>query len=62
MGPLFFSSSQGFKEEIEGLQEELDVVRNLGAELLAACGEPDKPVMKKSIDEVMANDHRSLLK
>ncbi|KAM9345301.1 dystonin [Symphorus nematophorus] len=43
---------EGFKEEIDGLQEELDVVRNQGAELLTACGEPDKPVIKKSIDEV----------
>uniref|UniRef100_W5NK47 Dystonin n=1 Tax=Lepisosteus oculatus TaxID=7918 RepID=W5NK47_LEPOC len=43
---------ESFKEEIDGLQEELDVVRNLGAELLSACGEPDKPVIKKSIDEV----------
>lgn len=34
------------------LQEELDVVQNQGAELLTACGEPDKPVIKKSIDEV----------
>ncbi|XP_069036167.1 dystonin isoform X12 [Lepisosteus oculatus] len=45
-------SVESFKEEIDGLQEELDVVRNLGAELLSACGEPDKPVIKKSIDEV----------
>uniref|UniRef100_A0A3Q3IQ51 Dystonin n=1 Tax=Monopterus albus TaxID=43700 RepID=A0A3Q3IQ51_MONAL len=43
---------EGFKEEIDGLQEELDVVRNQGAELMAACGEPDKPVIKKSLDEV----------
>ncbi|XP_034041193.1 dystonin [Thalassophryne amazonica] len=43
---------EGFKEEIDGLQEELDVVRNQGAELLTACGEPDKPVIRKSLDEV----------
>ncbi|XP_047459839.1 dystonin isoform X6 [Mugil cephalus] len=43
---------EGFKEEIDGLQEELDVVRNQGAELMNACGEPDKPVIKKSLDEV----------
>uniref|UniRef100_A0A8C1LZC1 Dystonin n=1 Tax=Cyprinus carpio TaxID=7962 RepID=A0A8C1LZC1_CYPCA len=40
------------REEIDGLQEELNVVQNLGAELMTACGEPDKPVIKKSIDEV----------
>ena len=44
---------QGFREEIDTLQEELDVVQNLGAELMSACGEPDKPVIKKSIDEVV---------
>ncbi|XP_026044885.1 dystonin isoform X22 [Astatotilapia calliptera] len=43
---------EGFKEEIDGLQEELDGVRNQGAELMTACGEPDKPVIKKSLDEV----------
>lgn len=43
---------QGYREEIDGLQEELNVVQNLGAELMTACGEPDKPVIKKSIDEV----------
>lgn len=46
---------QGFKEEIDGLQEELDVVQNQGAELMTACGEPDKPVIKKSLDEVIDN-------
>ncbi|XP_051506822.1 dystonin-like [Myxocyprinus asiaticus] len=45
-------SVESFREEIDGLQEELNVVQNLGAELLTACGEPDKPVIKKSIDEV----------
>uniref|UniRef100_A0A668VCP5 Dystonin n=1 Tax=Oreochromis aureus TaxID=47969 RepID=A0A668VCP5_OREAU len=43
---------EGFKEEIDGLQEELDGVQNQGAELMTACGEPDKPVIKKSLDEV----------
>ncbi|XP_076019188.1 dystonin isoform X10 [Genypterus blacodes] len=43
---------EGFKEDIDALQEELDMVRNQGTELLNACGEPDKPVIKKSLDEV----------
>ncbi|XP_062851947.1 dystonin isoform X3 [Trichomycterus rosablanca] len=43
---------EGYREEIDGLQEELNIVQNLGAELMTACGEPDKPVIKKSIDEV----------
>lgn len=46
---------QGYREEIDGLQEELNVVQNLGAELMTACGEPDKPVIKKSIDEVTSD-------
>uniref|UniRef100_A0A8C8S7S6 Dystonin n=1 Tax=Pelusios castaneus TaxID=367368 RepID=A0A8C8S7S6_9SAUR len=40
------------KEEVDGLQEELDIVVNLGSELIAACGEPDKPIVNKSIDEL----------
>ncbi|XP_029305110.1 LOW QUALITY PROTEIN: dystonin [Cottoperca gobio] len=43
---------EGFKEEIDGLLEELEVVQNQGAEFMTACGEPDKPVIKKSLDEV----------
>ncbi|CAN9499905.1 unnamed protein product [Ophioblennius macclurei] len=43
---------EGFKEEVDGLQEELEVVRNEGDVLMTACGEPDKPVIKKSVDEV----------
>lgn len=50
-----FYSLQGYREEIDGLQEELNVVQNLGAELMTACGEPDKPVIKKSIDEVTSD-------
>uniref|UniRef100_A0A671Q0P7 Dystonin n=1 Tax=Sinocyclocheilus anshuiensis TaxID=1608454 RepID=A0A671Q0P7_9TELE len=45
-------SAEVWREEINGLQEELNVVQNLGVELMTACGEPDKPVIKKSIDEV----------
>ncbi|XP_006835798.1 PREDICTED: dystonin isoform X2 [Chrysochloris asiatica] len=45
-------AAESIREEIEGLQEELDIVVNLGSELISACGEPDKPIVKKSIDEL----------
>nr|XP_010585258.1 dystonin isoform X6 [Loxodonta africana] len=45
-------AAESIREEIEGLQEELDIVINLGSELISACGEPDKPIVKKSIDEL----------
>ncbi|KAM3930381.1 dystonin isoform 2-T2 [Leptodactylus fuscus] len=45
-------AAEAIKEEIDGLQEELDVVTALGSELISACGEPDKPVVNKNIDEV----------
>uniref|UniRef100_A0A8C6NEF1 Dystonin n=1 Tax=Melopsittacus undulatus TaxID=13146 RepID=A0A8C6NEF1_MELUD len=45
-------AAETVKEEIDGLQEELEAVVNLGSELRAACGEPDKPIVNKSIDEL----------
>ncbi|XP_077164601.1 dystonin isoform X37 [Paroedura picta] len=45
-------SAESIKEEIDGLQEELDAVVSLGSELIAACGEPDKPLVNKSMDEL----------
>ncbi|NXN52662.1 DYST protein, partial [Rynchops niger] len=44
--------AEAAKEEIDGLQEELATVLSLGSELRAACGEPDKPIVNKSIDEL----------
>ncbi|XP_054678918.1 dystonin isoform X2 [Grus americana] len=45
-------AAEAAKEEIDGLQEELETVVSLGSELRAACGEPDKPIVNKSIDEL----------
>ncbi|XP_040554371.1 dystonin isoform X38 [Gallus gallus] len=45
-------AAEAAKEEIDGLQEELESVVSLGSELRAACGEPDKPIVNKSIDEL----------
>ncbi|NXJ22954.1 DYST protein, partial [Dicrurus megarhynchus] len=45
-------AAEAVKEEIDGLQEELEAVVSLGSELRAACGEPDKPIVNKSIDEL----------
>ncbi|XP_019376075.1 PREDICTED: dystonin isoform X9 [Gavialis gangeticus] len=45
-------AAEAIREEIDGLQEELDTVVILGSELIAACGEPDKPIVNKSIDEL----------
>ncbi|KAG8444908.1 hypothetical protein GDO86_009892 [Hymenochirus boettgeri] len=44
-------TAEMIKEEIDGLQDELDAVIGLGCELISACGEPDKPVVNKNIDE-----------
>ncbi|NWW51847.1 DYST protein, partial [Pedionomus torquatus] len=45
-------AAETVKEEIAALQEELETVLNLGFELRGACGEPDKPIVNKSIDEL----------
>ncbi|XP_077146122.1 dystonin isoform X1 [Ranitomeya variabilis] len=45
-------AAEAIKEEIDGLQEELDVVTALGSDLITACGDPDKPVVNKNIDEL----------
>ncbi|KAM8953054.1 dystonin [Pelodytes ibericus] len=45
-------AAEAIKEEIDGLQEELDLLISLGSELTSACGEPDKPVVNKNIDEL----------
>lgn len=46
------SLHQAIKAETDGLREELEFVRTLGADLIFACGETEKPEVKKTIDEV----------
>ncbi|MEQ2190350.1 hypothetical protein XENOCAPTIV_026476 [Xenoophorus captivus] len=45
---------QAIKAETDGLREELEFVRTLGADLIFACGETEKPEVKKTIDEMNA--------
>lgn len=49
---MFLSHTQAIKQETDGLREELEIVRTLGADLIFACGEIEKPEVKKTIDEV----------
>lgn len=49
---LSLCSVQTIKEETDGLHEELEFIRLLGTDLIFACGETEKPEVKKSIDEV----------
>uniref|UniRef100_A0A3B3HQA7 Dystonin n=1 Tax=Oryzias latipes TaxID=8090 RepID=A0A3B3HQA7_ORYLA len=45
-------AAEAIKAETDGLREELEFVRTLGADLIFACGETEKPEVKKTIDEV----------
>jgi len=53
---MMSSVSQAIKAETDGLREELEFVRTLGADLIFACGETEKPEVKKTIDEVRVHD------
>lgn len=54
---MISSHTQAIKAETDGLREELEIVRTLGADLIFACGETEKPEVKKTIDEVSVTSH-----
>ncbi|XP_078536890.1 microtubule-actin cross-linking factor 1 isoform X2 [Lissotriton helveticus] len=45
-------AAEAIKEETDGLHDELEFIRILGTDLIFACGETEKPEVKKSIDEM----------